>query len=76
MSGQLMITASQIKEVIDSNHVYTDDLDEELIERIRAAADKEAEENIPSGVSKRKGKSRRSIVPRFPSEWASSREAF
>ncbi|POS81912.1 hypothetical protein EPUL_006111, partial [Erysiphe pulchra] len=34
------------------------------------------EENVPVGVTKRKGKPRRSIAPQFPVEWSSSREAF
>ncbi|RKF64821.1 hypothetical protein OnM2_016074 [Erysiphe neolycopersici] len=68
--------ASQLREFIDTNHIYTDELTEEQIGKIRDAADKEPDEVVPIGVTKRKGKSRRSVVPRFPSEWASSIEAF
>ncbi|RKF57866.1 hypothetical protein OnM2_071056, partial [Erysiphe neolycopersici] len=68
--------ASQLLEFINSNHVYIDELDEEFIERVRKAAEDEFDGSIPVGVTKRKGKSRRSIAPRFPSEWSKSKEAF
>ena len=68
--------ASQLRDFIDSNHIYADELTEEQIEKIRDAAEKDPEELVPQGITKRKGKSRRSIIPRYPSEWASSREAF
>lgn len=34
------------------------------------------EEKMSSGVTRRRGKARRSSGPKFPSEWASSKEAF
>ncbi|KAI1003262.1 hypothetical protein K3495_g4943 [Podosphaera aphanis] len=63
MSIQPNIIASQLWEFLDTNHVYTDELSEETIERIRDAAEKELEEVVPSVTTKRKGKSRRSIAP-------------
>lgn len=76
MASQPSRSASQLRDFIDTNHIYTDDLDEETIERIREAAEREPEENLPSGITKRKGKGRRSLAPRFPPEWANSKEAF
>ncbi|POS84186.1 hypothetical protein EPUL_004899, partial [Erysiphe pulchra] len=55
-----------MRDFIDTNHVYTDDLDEEIIERIREAAVREPEEFVPSGVTQRKGMARRSLAPRLP----------
>ncbi|CAD6501899.1 BgTH12-02144 [Blumeria graminis f. sp. triticale] len=68
--------ASQLRDFIDSDHIYTDELDEAVIQRIREASEKEPEESVPSGITKRKWKARRSMIPRFPLEWANSREAF
>ncbi|KAI1008142.1 hypothetical protein K3495_g79 [Podosphaera aphanis] len=68
MSGQSNRIASQLKDFIESGYVYADELDDELIERIRGAADKVPEETVPFGVSKHKGKARRTIFPRFPPE--------
>lgn len=67
--------ALQLRDFIISNHVYVDDINEETKAQIHRAAE-EAEENVPVGVTKRKGKPRRSIAPQFPVEWSSSREAF
>ncbi|KAI1007813.1 hypothetical protein K3495_g418 [Podosphaera aphanis] len=67
--------AQQLLEFMNTNHVYFDDLDEELVERIPEAAERE-EENLPVGITKRKGESRRSSGLRYPSEWANSRSAF
>ncbi|POS82242.1 hypothetical protein EPUL_004705 [Erysiphe pulchra] len=67
--------ALQLRDFIVSNHIYVDDIDEETKVQIRRAAE-EAEENVPVGVTKRKGKPRRSIAPQFPVECSSSREAF
>ncbi|RKF57313.1 hypothetical protein OnM2_075060 [Erysiphe neolycopersici] len=61
-------SASQLRDFIDTNHIYVDGLDEDVIERIGEAAEKEPEEIFPSIVTKRKGKARRSLAPRFPSE--------
>ncbi|KAI0991221.1 hypothetical protein K3495_g16966, partial [Podosphaera aphanis] len=69
------MSARQLLEFMNTNHVYVDDLDEEQVQRIREAAERE-EENLPVGITKRKGKSRRSSGLRFPSEWANSRSAF
>ncbi|POS81901.1 hypothetical protein EPUL_005865, partial [Erysiphe pulchra] len=68
MSVQPTRSASQLRDFVVTNHVYTDDLDEEIIERIREAAEREPEEFVPSGVTKRKGKARRSLAPRFPTD--------
>ena len=68
--------ASQLQDFINTNHIYTDELDEETIQCIREAADKEPEEFTPRGVTKRKGKARRSVAPTFPPEWATTLEEF
>ncbi|KAI0996182.1 hypothetical protein K3495_g11997 [Podosphaera aphanis] len=46
------------------------------MERIRSAAENDPEDTLQPNVSRRKGKGRRSVGPQFPSEWASSKEAF
>ncbi|POS86122.1 hypothetical protein EPUL_002951 [Erysiphe pulchra] len=66
-------SAIQLRDFIDTNHIYVDGPDEDVIGRIRKAAQKESEEIVPSNVTKRKGKARRSLAPRFPPEWATSR---
>lgn len=68
--------ASQLREFLDTNHIYTDELDEETIQSIREAAEKDTEKLTPCGATKRKGKGRRSVAPRFPPEWATSVEEF
>ena len=68
--------ASQLRNFIASNHIYADDISEEIVERIRNAAENDTEENMSSGITIRRGKPRRSTVPQFPGEWSSSREPF
>ncbi|RKF60382.1 hypothetical protein OnM2_051078 [Erysiphe neolycopersici] len=68
--------SSYLREFIDTNKMYSDKLTEGKIEKIRDAADKEPDEIVPINVTKRRGNSRRSLVPQFHSEWASSKEAF
>ncbi|POS82585.1 hypothetical protein EPUL_005263, partial [Erysiphe pulchra] len=68
--------ASQILKFINSNRIYIDELNEEFNERVRKAAENDCDGSIQVGVTKRKGKSRRFIFPRFPSEWSKSKEAF
>ncbi|KAI1002209.1 hypothetical protein K3495_g5995 [Podosphaera aphanis] len=46
------------------------------MEKIRSAAENDPEDTLQRNVSRRKGKGRRSVGPQFPSEWASSKEAF
>lgn len=72
-SGKL---ACQLREFIFSKHIYADELSEEVMEKIFEAADREPEESVPSNITKRKGKARRSLAPRYPSEWASSKQDF
>ena len=76
MPSQSSKIANQLQEFINTSHVYTDGISEETIEKIRCAADKEPEDTVPTSITKRKGKSRRSIVSRYPSEWATSKEEF
>ena len=66
--------ASQLRDFINTNHIYTDELDEETIQSIREAADKDPLELTPRGVTKRKGKARRSVAPIFPPEWSTLEE--
>lgn len=46
-----------------------------FVTRYQCQAAEEAEEYVPVGVTKRKGKPQRSIAPQFTVEWP-SREAF
>ncbi|KHJ32477.1 hypothetical protein EV44_g3510 [Erysiphe necator] len=75
MTVQQSRLALQLRDFIISNHIYVDDINEEKKAQILRAAE-EAEENVPVGVTKRKGKPRRSIAPQFTVEWSFSREAF
>lgn len=76
MSNLIPKIATQLHEFINSGHIYTDELSEETIEKIHAAAEKEADESVPANITRRKGKARRSTGPQYPSEWAKSRDSF
>ena len=76
MSNLTTGLASQLRDFINSGHIYTDELSEELLENIQATAEKEVEDNVSTNITRRKGKSRRSMGPQYPQEWAKSRESF
>ncbi|RKF61056.1 hypothetical protein GcM3_159016, partial [Golovinomyces cichoracearum] len=46
--------AVQLREFIDTNHIYADELSDEQVDKIRDAAEKEAEQIVPFGITKRK----------------------
>ncbi|CAD6499160.1 BgTH12-04812 [Blumeria graminis f. sp. triticale] len=75
-SGRLEVLVSSVILLIRNIYISTDELDEAVVQGISEAAEKEQEKSVSSGIMKRKGKSRRSMVLRFPPEWANSREAF